>query len=157
MVFPAHMRGAREIQAAAEHCGEPRAMPPNACLISACPNRHICPGCCMIRAKPRNNFGECTREGCKISKHCGVSGNRGLCLVRPHYAIGGEKCTYQVPTYEALKGILSSVYRMPTLIWYIDAVRVMNPIQTEVKGVRPLKYRGAMTWPALSQALLPGA
>ncbi len=60
----------------------------------------------------------------------------------PILRLGGEKCTYQVPTYEALKGILSSVYWKPTLIWYIDAVRVMNPIQTEVKGMRPIKYHG---------------
>ena len=58
----------------------------------------------------------------------------------PITRVGGEKSTYQVPTYEALKGALSSVYWKPTLIWYIDAVRVMNPIQTEVKGVRTLKY-----------------
>ena len=58
----------------------------------------------------------------------------------PITRVGGEKSTYQVPTYEALKGALSSVYWKPTLIWYIDAVRVMNPIQTEVKGIRPLKY-----------------
>lgn len=37
----------------------------------------------------------------------------------PILRLGGEKCTYQVPTYEALKGILSSVYWKPTLIWYI--------------------------------------
>ena len=55
--------------------------------------------------------------------------------------VGGEKCSYQVPTYEALKGILSSVYWKPTLIWYIDAVRVMNQIQTEVKGIRPIHYQ----------------
>src|SRR5699024_6388940 len=42
---------------------------------------------------------------------------------------------------EALKGILSSVYWKPTIIWYIDAVRVMNPIQTEVKSIRPIKYQ----------------
>ena len=54
--------------------------------------------------------------------------------------VGGEKCTYQVPTYEAIKGILSSVYWKPTFIWYIDEVRVLNPIQTEVKGIRPIKY-----------------
>ena len=54
----------------------------------------------------------------------------------PILRLGGEKCTYQVPTYEALKGILSSVYWKPTLIWYIDAVRVMNPIQTEVNENR---------------------
>ena len=54
--------------------------------------------------------------------------------------MGGEKFTYQVPTYEALKGILQSVYWKPTLIWIIDKVRIMNPIQTETKGVRPIKY-----------------
>ena len=60
----------------------------------------------------------------------------------PITRVGGEKCTYQVPTYEALKGILSSVYWKPTLIWYVDAVRVLEPIQTEVKGIRPVKYHG---------------
>ena len=60
----------------------------------------------------------------------------------PVMHLGGEKCTLQIPTYEALKGVLSSVYWKPTLIWVIDAVRVMNPIQTEVKGVRPIKYAG---------------
>lgn len=58
----------------------------------------------------------------------------------PITRVGGEKSTYQVPTYEALKGALSSVYWKPTLIWYIDAVRVMNPIQTEVKGIRTTRY-----------------
>ena len=60
----------------------------------------------------------------------------------PIMRIGGEKCTYQVPTYEALKGILHSVYWKPTIIWVIDAVRVMNPIQMETKGIRPVKYYG---------------
>lgn len=60
----------------------------------------------------------------------------------PIMRVGGEKCSYQVPTYEALKGILSSVYWKPTLIWHIDRVRVMNRIQTEVKGIRPIKYSG---------------
>lgn len=70
-----------------------------------------------------------------------VSGNYAL-FSDPILRMGGEKCTYQVPTYEALKGILSSVYWKPTLIWVIDAVRVMNPIQMEVKGVRPIKMSG---------------
>ncbi|HJB26152.1 MAG TPA: type I-C CRISPR-associated protein Cas5c [Firmicutes bacterium] len=70
-----------------------------------------------------------------------VSGSYGL-FSDPVTRIGGEKCTYQIPTYEALKGILMSIYWKPTLIWYIDAVRVMNPIQTEVKGIRPIKYHG---------------
>lgn len=60
----------------------------------------------------------------------------------PVTRVGGEKCSYQVPTYEALKGALASVYWKPVLIWHIDAVRVMNPIQTEVKGMRPIKYHG---------------
>ncbi len=60
----------------------------------------------------------------------------------PITRVGGEKSSYPVPTYEALKGILSSVYFKPTIIWYIDSVRIMNPIQTEVKGIRPLKYNG---------------
>lgn len=70
-----------------------------------------------------------------------VSGSYGL-FSDPVMRVGGEKCSLQVPTYEALKGILSSVYWKPTLIWYVDAVRVMNPIQTEVKGIRPIKMSG---------------
>lgn len=60
----------------------------------------------------------------------------------PLMRVGGEKNSYQVPTYEALKGVLSSVYWKPTFIWYIDEVRVMNRIQTEVKSIRPIKYNG---------------
>ncbi|WP_042475424.1 type I-C CRISPR-associated protein Cas5c [Bacillus ndiopicus] len=59
----------------------------------------------------------------------------------PVTRIGGEKFTYQIPTYQALKGIVESVYWKPTIVWYIDEVRVMNAIQTEVKGVRPIKYQ----------------
>ena len=62
-------------------------------------------------------------------------------LTRP----SGEKMSYPIPTYEALKGALHSVYWKPTFIWYIDAVRVMRPIQYERKGVRPLKYNGGNT------------
>ena len=60
----------------------------------------------------------------------------------PITRVGGEKSTYQVPTYEALKGILASVYWKPTIIWYIDKVRVLNQIQTEAKGIRPIKMNG---------------
>lgn len=55
---------------------------------------------------------------------------------------GGEKSSYHIPTYEALKGIVESVYWKPTIIWYVDAVRIMKPIQTETKGVRPISYNG---------------
>ncbi|MCL2593734.1 MAG: type I-C CRISPR-associated protein Cas5c, partial [Defluviitaleaceae bacterium] len=55
---------------------------------------------------------------------------------------GGEKFSYQTPTYQALKGIMESVYWKPTLVWHIDAVRIMKPIQTESKGMRPIKMNG---------------
>lgn len=60
----------------------------------------------------------------------------------PVTRVGGEKFSYQVPTYQAIKGILESVYWKPTLIWYIDAVRVMKKIQTESKGIKPIKMSG---------------
>ncbi len=56
--------------------------------------------------------------------------------------VGGERCTYMIPTYEALKGIMQSVYWKPTIIWKIDSVRVMNPIRTSRTGVRPINYDG---------------
>lgn len=58
----------------------------------------------------------------------------------PITRVGGEKCSYPVPTYQALKGIMESVYWKPTLIWYVDAVRIMNRIETQSKGIRPIKY-----------------
>lgn len=58
----------------------------------------------------------------------------------PLTKIGGEKFTYQVPTYEALKGVLSSVYWKPTFHWIIDKVRVMKPIKTQTRSAKPIKY-----------------
>ncbi|MDL2218168.1 type I-C CRISPR-associated protein Cas5c [Christensenellaceae bacterium OttesenSCG-928-M15] len=55
---------------------------------------------------------------------------------------GGEKNTYQLPTGQALKGILESVYWKPTLIWQIDKVRIMKPIKTRSKGIRPINLSG---------------
>lgn len=55
---------------------------------------------------------------------------------------GGEKISYQIPTYQALKGITESIYWKPTFTWIIDECRIMNPIQTESKGIRPIKYSG---------------
>ena len=59
-------------------------------------------------------------------------------LTRP----GGEKTSYPIPTYEALKGVLHSIYWKPTIVWYIDDVRIMNTIRYERKGIRPIKYGG---------------
>jgi CRISPR-associated protein Cas5d len=63
----------------------------------------------------------------------------------PLTKIGGEKCSYHVPTYEALKGIVKSIYWKPTLIWVIDEVRVMKRIRTQTKGTKPLEFSGGNT------------
>ena len=63
----------------------------------------------------------------------------------PLTRIGGEKCSYHVPTYEALKGIAKSIYWKPTLIWIIDEVRVINRIRTQTKGTKPLEFGGGNT------------
>ena len=60
----------------------------------------------------------------------------------PVTKIGGEKFSYHMPTYEAIKGVLKSIYWKPTLIWYVDKVRVMNPIRTQTKGTKPLVWSG---------------
>lgn len=53
---------------------------------------------------------------------------------------GGEKFSYPVPTYQALKGIVESIYWKPTITWVIDEVRVMKQIRTQNYGIRTLKY-----------------
>lgn len=60
----------------------------------------------------------------------------------PLTRVGGEKISYSIPTYEAIKGIIHSIYWKPTLSWKVDAVRVMNPIKMVRKGMRPIKYGG---------------
>ena len=63
-----------------------------------------------------------------------VTGRKGL-FTCPEFKVGGEKCTLQIPTYEALKGITKSIYWKPTITWVIDAVRIMNPIRMESTGI----------------------
>lgn len=70
-----------------------------------------------------------------------VSGDYAL-FSDPVTRVGGEKFSYQIPTYEAMKGILQSVYWKPTFVWIIDEMRVMKRIQTETKAVRPVGYNG---------------
>jgi CRISPR-associated protein Cas5d len=60
----------------------------------------------------------------------------------PLTRIGGEKCSYHIPTYEALKGVAESIYWKPTFIWFIDKVRVIRSIRTEAKNVKPLNFGG---------------
>lgn len=63
----------------------------------------------------------------------------------PITRIGGEKCTYHVPTYEAIKGVLKSIYWKPTFIWYVDRIRVIKRIRTQTKGTKPLAWSGGNT------------
>lgn len=60
----------------------------------------------------------------------------------PLTRIGGEKCSYHIPTYEAIKGITESIYWKPTFTWVIDRVRVMKPIRTEAKNMKPINISG---------------
>jgi len=68
-----------------------------------------------------------------------VSGKYAL-FTDPLTKIGGEKCSYHIPTYEALKGVLSSVYWKPTIVWIIDEVRVMKRILTQTRSAKPIEY-----------------
>lgn len=63
----------------------------------------------------------------------------------PLTKLGGEKLSYQVPTYQSIKGICESIYWKPTLIMIVDAIRVMKPIRMESKGIRPIDYSGGNT------------
>ena len=58
----------------------------------------------------------------------------------PITRMGGEKSSYAVPTYQALKGIVESIYWKPTILWYIDEMRVMKVIRTQSRGVKPKGY-----------------
>lgn len=73
-----------------------------------------------------------------------VSGRFAL-FTDPLTKIGGEKCSYHIPTYEAIKGIAKSIYWKPTFVWVIDEARVMKRIRTQTKGTKPLEYGGGNT------------
>lgn len=73
-----------------------------------------------------------------------VYGNYAL-FTDPLTKLGGEKLTYNVPTYQALKGIVESIYWKPTLLMVVDELRVMKPIKMESKGMRPIDYGGGNT------------
>jgi CRISPR-associated protein Cas5d len=60
----------------------------------------------------------------------------------PLTKVGGEKCSYHVPTYEAMKGVAKSIYWKPTLVWVIDDIRVMKRIRTQTKGTKPQEFSG---------------
>ncbi|MGI6055483.1 MAG: type I-C CRISPR-associated protein Cas5c [Bilifractor sp.] len=70
-----------------------------------------------------------------------VTGRTAL-FADPIVSAGGEKSTYEIPTYEAIKGVLKSIYWKPTFEWIVDKVRVMNPIKMETRGVKLPKLNG---------------
>lgn len=68
-----------------------------------------------------------------------AKGKLGL-FTTPETKYSGEKTSYPVPTYEALKGLCRSVYWKPTLVWVVDRVRVLNEIKFGKQGVRELNF-----------------
>lgn len=73
-----------------------------------------------------------------------VCGNYAL-FTDPLTKIGGEKMSYSVPSYGSVKGIVESIYWKPTIMYIVDEIRIMNPIQMESKGIRPIEYGGGNT------------
>lgn len=57
----------------------------------------------------------------------------------PITRVGGEKTSYYFPTYQALKGIAESIYWKPVFQYKVLRCRVLNPIQTQTEGIRPIK------------------
>lgn len=70
-----------------------------------------------------------------------VKGDYAL-FTAPETKGGGEKYSYTVPTKQALEGIVDGIYWKPVLKNVVDEVRVINPIKTEVKGIRTLLTSG---------------
>ena len=58
----------------------------------------------------------------------------------PITRMGGEKLSYTVPTYQAIKGITESIYWKPSICYIVDEICVMNPIRMEAKNIRPISY-----------------
>ncbi len=63
-------------------------------------------------------------------------------ITDPLTKLGGEKFSYHIPTYEALKGICKSIYWKPTFVWVVDKVRIIKPFRTQSKGIKPIKLGG---------------
>lgn len=70
-----------------------------------------------------------------------ISGDYAM-FATPPSKLCGDKRSYGLPTYEAMVGILNSIYKKPTFRWVVDAIRVMNPICFEHRGVRHINVNG---------------
>ena len=60
----------------------------------------------------------------------------------PITSLSGELCSYQVPTFSALRGITESIYWKPTISWRPISVRIMNPIRFEARSRKLPNYYG---------------
>lgn len=60
----------------------------------------------------------------------------------PITSLSGELCSYQVPTFSALRGITESIYWKPTISWRPVSVRIMNPIRFEARSRKLPNYYG---------------
>ena len=52
----------------------------------------------------------------------------------------GERCSYDVPTPSAMRGILEAIHWKPAIRWLVDRIHVLNPIVFDSmrrKTVRP--------------------
>lgn len=70
-----------------------------------------------------------------------VTGDYAL-FTDPVTKLGGEKLSYPIPTYSALKGIVDSIYWKPSIKWVIDELRVLNPIWMDAKATKTLAMNG---------------
>lgn len=62
----------------------------------------------------------------------------------PVTSTGGEKCSMEIPSNEALKGFTKNIFWKPCITWYIDRVRIMNPIRMTAVGQKLTGLRGEM-------------
>lgn len=93
----------------------------------------------LFRSRPYGRETESETQRAMIEFE--VSGRYAL-FTDPLTRVGGEKSTYHFPTYEAIKGVVSSVYWRPTFIWVVDRIRILNRVTTEAKSAKPLNYVG---------------
>ena len=66
--------------------------------------------------------------------YCKIAGEYAL-FTDPATKGGGEKFSYSVPTYQALKGIIEGAYWKPSLYYVINEVKVMQLIKSVSKNV----------------------
>lgn len=69
-----------------------------------------------------------------------VEGELGM-FTTPQSKLQCERVSYPMPTYSALQGIMTSIYRQRGMKWVIKECRVMNPIEYIDIGTLYSSYR----------------